>query len=380
MLTRFGTVLSSAWLNSHSSGDFAPASGAASGLLPRLSNVPNAPCRAANDSGSTEQLACHRPILGETPVSDYRHHLPQLSGSTFLTDGGIETTLIFDRGFDLPLFACYPLLGQRSGREAIKRYYRDYLEIAEKRRLGFVLESPTWRCSRDWGAKLGHNAGKLEALNRDAIHLMEELRQEARTGAPIVISGNIGPRGDGYAPDALLSPDEAQEYHSHQIRIFADTAADMVAVVTMTHTSEAIGAARAAASAAMPVVISFTTETDGRLPSGETLRGAIEKVDEATSATPVYYMVNCAHPDHFAGALGQGEWRSRIRGIRANASRKSHAELDSSDVLDPGDRFELAQDYVRLREMLPNLSVLGGCCGTDHRHVEQICISCLEAA
>ncbi|MHA6298088.1 homocysteine S-methyltransferase family protein [Devosia sp. CAU 1758] len=313
-------------------------------------------------------------------MSDYRHRLPQLSGNIFLTDGGIETTLIFDRGLDLPLFASYPLLDQVGGREAIKRYYRDYLEIAEKRDLGFILESPTWRCSRDWGVKLGHDASKIEAFNRNAIKLMEELRQEARTASPVLISGNIGPRGDGYAPNALLSPDDAQDYHSHQIEIFAETAADMVAVVTMTHTGEAIGAARAAASVSMPVVISFTTETDGRLPSGETLREAIEQVDEMTHAAPVYYMINCAHPDHFAGALGEGEWRSRIRGIRANASRKSHAELDSSDVLDPGDRFELAQDYLRLRQKLPNLSVLGGCCGTDHRHVEQICITCLASA
>ncbi len=313
-------------------------------------------------------------------MTSYRHRLPQLGGSFFLTDGGIETTLIFHQGLALPLFASYVLLDDTAGREALKRYYRDYLKIAEERGIGFVLESPTWRCSRDWGAKLGHDGRRIEAFNREAIELMEELRREARTGVPMVISGNIGPRGDGYAPEAQLSPDEAEAYHSHQIRTFADTAADMVAAVTMTHTGEAIGVVRASRSAGMPVAIAFTTETDGRLPSGETLGEAIEKVDEETGAAPAYYMVNCAHPDHFAGALGEGTWRSRIRGIRANASRKSHAELDNSDVLDPGDPVELGQDYKRLRRMLPELSVLGGCCGTDHRHIEQICLSCLEAA
>ncbi|WP_011579967.1 MULTISPECIES: homocysteine S-methyltransferase family protein [Chelativorans] len=312
-------------------------------------------------------------------MTDHRDRLPQLSGS-FLTDGGIETTLIFHKGLDLPHFASYALLDDRAGRDALKSYYRDYLRIAEERGVGFILESPTWRCSRDWGAKLGHDTQRIETFNREAIKLMEELRREARTGAPIVISGNIGPRGDGYAPEAQLSPDEAEEYHIHQIRTFADTAADMVAAVTITHTGEAIGIARAARSAGIPVAISFTTETDGRLPSGETLGEAIEKVDDATDATPAYYMVNCAHPDHFANALDEGEWRARILGVRANASRKSHAELDNSDVLDPGDPVELAQDYMRLRRKLPNLSVFGGCCGTDHRHIEQICITCLEAA
>lgn len=209
---------------------------------------------------------------------------------------------------------------------------------------------------------------------------MEELRGEAREVAPIVISGNIGPRGDAYAPEAQLSPDEAEDYHRHQIRTFADTAADMVAAVTMTHSGEAIGVVRAAISCGMPVAISFTTETDGRLPSGESLAEAITAVDEATGGAVLYYMINCAHPDHFTEALREGTWRSRIRGIRANASRKSHAELDNADVLDPGDPVELAQDYLRLRRRLPNLSVLGGCCGTDHRHIEQICLTCLAAA
>jgi len=313
-------------------------------------------------------------------MTDYRNRLPQLDDSFFLSDGGIETTLIFHRGFELPLFASYVLLENEAGRKALKDYYRDYLRIAEERGVAFILESPTWRCSREWGAKLGHDVNRIEAFNRDAIKLMEELRQEARTGAPIVISGNIGPRGDGYAPERRLTPDEAEEYHSHQIRTFADTAADLVTAVTITHSEEAIGIVRAARSAGMPVVIAFTTETDGRLPSGEALQEAIEKVDDSTGAAPAYYMVNCAHPDHFAGALGEGAWRSRIRGIRANASRKSHAELDNSDELDAGDPVALAQDYVRLRQKLPQLSVFGGCCGTDHRHIEQICIKCLEVA
>lgn len=313
-------------------------------------------------------------------MSAYRYCLPQLKETCFLTDGGIETSLIFQRGFDLPLFAAFVLLDDKRGREAVKSYYRDFLRIAEERGMGFILESPTWRCSRGWGEKMGYDAQKIELFNRAAIGLMEELRRESSTDGPIVISGNIGPQGDGYALETQLSADEAEEYHSHQIRTFAETAADMVAAVTMTHSGEAIGVVRAARSEGMPIAIAFTTETDGRLPSGEALGEAIEKVDEATGAAPVYYMINCAHPDHFSDVLGEGAWRSRIRGIRANASRKSHAELDNSDVLDPGNPAELAEDYKRLRRMLPDLTVFGGCCGTDHRHITQICIRCLEAA
>ena len=305
-------------------------------------------------------------------MTSFRARLPQLGGGLFLTDGGIETVLIFDRGLSLPHFAAYALLETPGGRAALKAYYRDYLTIAAEKGTGFILESPTWRCSPDWGAKLGHDLAAIAAFNADAIALMAELRQEVRLPKPVVISGCVGPRGDGYAPDRQLSPAEAEAYHRRQIESFAASPADMVTAVTMTHSGEAIGVVRAARRANIPVAISFTTETDGRLPSDETLGEAIETVDRATSGAPVYFMVNCAHPDHFSGALDKGDWRSRIRGIRANASRKSHAELDNSETLDPGDPHELAQDYLRLRSLLPGLAVVGGCCGTNHRHIDEI--------
>ena len=155
--------------------------------------------------------------------------------------------------------------------------------------------------------------------------------------------------------------------------MFAETDADMVAAFTMTYAEEAIGIVRAATAAGMPIAISFTTETNGRLPSGEALDQAIARTDEATSGAPAYYMVNCAHPTHLAGALERGgAWRERVRGLRANASRRSHAELDESPDLDAGDPDELARQYDELRAAFPRLSVAGGCCGTDHRHVEAI--------
>ncbi len=307
----------------------------------------------------------------------YRDDLPQLSGDLFLTDGGIETTLIFHRGLDLPEFAAFDLLKHVDGTEELRRYYRPYLEIAREREVGFVLESPTWRANPGWAEKIGYSEERLEEANRKAIELMEELRLEedaAAAGRPIVISGCIGPHGDGYSPETMLSAEEAREYHSTQIETFADTPADMVTAITMTYADEAIGVALAAREADLPVVLSFTVETDGRLPSGQPLGEAIQQVDEATDSYPAYYMINCAHPTHFEPAIEpDAPWRDRIRGVRANASTQSHAELDEATELDAGDPADLGARHAALRGRLPELNVFGGCCGTDHRHVGEIC-------
>jgi S-methylmethionine-dependent homocysteine/selenocysteine methylase len=302
----------------------------------------------------------------------HRTALPQLEDDLFLTDGGLETSLIFHQGIDLPEFAAFVLLDDDEGLDHLRRYYEPYIALAKESGAGFVLESPTWRASPGWADRLGVSGEKLDALNRRAIELMEELRESAGD-VPVVISGCVGPQGDGYQPAELLSAPEAREYHSTQIGTFADTAADMVAAVTMTYSDEAIGVAQAALDAGLPAAISFTLETDGRLPSGQGLGEAIEQVDEATGGAPAYYMINCAHPTHFEDVLATDEpWRDRIRGLRANASMLSHDELDQTDELDDGDPEDLGARYAALRDRLPQLNVLGGCCGTDHRHVAAI--------
>jgi S-methylmethionine-dependent homocysteine/selenocysteine methylase len=253
--------------------------------------------------------------------------------------------------------------------------------IAAQNRVGFVLESATWRASSDWAQKLGYSKEALAEANRDSIALLVELRNKYESAAtPMVISGCVGPRGDGYDPGAVMSVAEAQAYHADQVAVFADTAADMVSAITMTNVNEAVGLTRAAVAANMPVAISFTVETDGKLPTGQSLQDAIEAVDKATAHAPVYYMINCAHPTHFEGVLMKGgAWRERIGGVRANASAKSHAELNDSTELDAGNPHELGAQYRALRKLLPNLTVMGGCCGTDHRHVAEICTACLAA-
>ncbi|MGE3621968.1 MAG: homocysteine S-methyltransferase family protein [Acidimicrobiia bacterium] len=300
--------------------------------------------------------------------------LPQLEADVFLTDGGIETTLIFDDGFDLPDFAAFPLLDRMDGRAALARYFTSYLDVARRDGVGIVMETPTWRASADWGDRLGYDADALDRVNRDAVALVRDIAAPfAGPATPVVVSGCVGPRGDGYAPGALMSWPEARDYHRAQVHSLAAAGADLVTAVTMLDPGEAVGIVDAAREAGLPVVVSFTVETDGALPTGQTLGAAVAEVDEATGAAPAYYMVNCAHPAHFAHVLDpDAAWTARLGGLRANASRASHAELDAATELDAGDPEELAGLYADLRAAHPGLRVLGGCCGTSHVHVGAI--------
>jgi S-methylmethionine-dependent homocysteine/selenocysteine methylase len=301
-----------------------------------------------------------------------RQQLPRLGGAAFITDGGLETTLIFRNGLELPDFASFVLLDEPEGVEAVRSYYESYVEIGSRRGIGVILDTVTWRANADWGARLGYSTAQLSDLNRRAVELLEDVRAEAGDDPPILISGCIGPRGDGYKVGVAMAPGEAEHYHSPQIEVFAGTSADLVTAWTLTYPEEATGIVRAAQKAGIPVVISFTVETDGRLPNGQSLREAIEAVDGETGAAAAYFMVNCAHPTHFEDELEAGPWLERLRGIRANPSVRSHAELDEATELDAGDPVELAADYARLRAQFPQLNVLGGCCGTDERHLDEI--------
>jgi S-methylmethionine-dependent homocysteine/selenocysteine methylase len=298
--------------------------------------------------------------------------LPQLSSDTpFITDGGLETTLVFIDGIDLPDFAAFPLLDTEDGRDALARYYGAYLDLAQHFGAGMVLDTPTWRANLDWGPRLGYDAIRLAAINRRAVEFVRELADE-RTALEYVVNGVIGPRGDGYVIGSTMKASEAAAYHGLQARAFAEAGAGMISAITMTYADEAIGIARAAAAVALPAVISLTVETDGRLPSGQELGDAIAQIDASAGTAPAYYMVNCAHPTHFADQLDpSAEWTARIRGVRANASSMSHAELDAATELDRGDIGELANLYSDLSETI-DLRVIGGCCGTDHEHVGSI--------
>lgn len=311
-----------------------------------------------------------------TSIDIAEKRLPQLTGNTlFVTDGGLETELVFHDGIDLPAFAAFPLLASPDTRARLRRYYDGYLDIARRHGTGFVIETPTWRANPDWAAQLGYSPERLDALNRAAVELAEEVRAVATAdGVTAVVSGCVGPRGDGYDPGEAMTAEEAERYHAAQIGAFAATTADQVTAITMTNTAEATGVVRAAAAAGIPAAISFTVETDGRLPTGQPLHEAVEQVDAETGGSAAYFMVNCAHPTHFSDALDhEGAWRGRLVGLRANASTKSHAELDESTELDEGDPADLGTRHAVLRDRLPSVTVLGGCCGTDARHVAAIC-------
>jgi homocysteine S-methyltransferase len=310
-------------------------------------------------------------------MAKHRQALPQMGERLFLSDGGMETTLIFHEGLELPHFAAIVLIASEAGREALRRYYAPYVAIARRDGRGLVLDTPTWRASADWAAPLGMTPEALEALNVEAVRFVAGIRAaEATPATPIVVDGVVGPRGDGYDPAFVMSAAEAEGYHARQVAVLARAGADMVGALTMSYVEEAVGIARAAAAEGIPVAVSFTVETDGRLRTGMTVEAAVEACDAATGGYPAYYMLNCAHPSHFRDALGAGAWQGRIGGIRANASKRSHAELDAAPELDEGDPAELAADYRALMRMLPRLRVLGGCCGTDHRHVGAISGAC----
>jgi homocysteine S-methyltransferase len=290
-----------------------------------------------------------------------------------LADGGIETDLIHHFGQDLPHFAAFVLLDSPQGRDALRAYYRPYLQLAAEQGLSLVLETPTWRASRDWLELLGRPGNDVRRVNEDAVHLVQELRDEAGQDGSVLVSGCVGPRADGDPGSAAMAPREAQRYHAPQIEALTSAGADRVAALTISYPDEAIGVVRAAVDAAVPVVISFTVEATGLLPDGTPLADAVHQADDATGAAADSFMVNCAHPLHIAPAVQDGgDWTARISGVRANASTRSHAEMDAAPDLDEGEPAMFARELVGLREHLPALELLGGCCGTDVRHITEI--------
>jgi homocysteine S-methyltransferase len=299
--------------------------------------------------------------------NDHGGALPQMSGQPVVTDGGLETELIYHHDVDLPDFAAFPLVDSDRGRDLLLRYYEGYVDIAARAGTALQLETPTWRASSDWGDRLGYPAAELRRVNRDAVALLRSLRDRAGLDS-FLVSGSLGPRGDGYIAGEVVDPDDAATYHALQVEAFAEAGADLVTALTLTGTGEAMGIVRAARSAGLPVAVSFTVEQDGRLPDGTRLGTAIDEVD--AEGGPDYFMLNCAHPTHMApGLTAGGTWQSRIVGLRANASTRSHEELDAATEIDEGDPVELRAAQDALRAYLPNLALVGGCCGTDARHV-----------
>lgn len=304
---------------------------------------------------------------------NFRKQLPQLSGDLFLADGGIETDLIFNHGIEIREFASHTLLPDPAGREAIRNYFDGFLSLADDCGAGFILDSQTWKAHMHWAEDLDATEQELRRANEDSVAFIAGIRDaQADRAQPIVLNGIVGPTSDAYAPEDRVGAKQAEHYHARQLEWLAGTEVDMVTAVTFPRADEAVGFVRAARALELPVVVSFTVETDGRLPTGRPLGDAIRLVDDSTGGAPAYYMVNCAHPDHFFHVLDDSDWTRRIRGLRCNASRLSHAELDECEVLDDGNPAELGAQYGKILQAMPWVNVLGGCCGSDLRHITEI--------
>ena len=298
----------------------------------------------------------------------------------FLTDGGLETTFIFDYGINLPEFAAFPLVLKSFYREKLMEYYRKYLDISLKYKKGFILESPTWRASKDWGEKLNYDEQELFVINQRSITLMESIRDEYKDENPFIyISGCVGPRSDAYNIGRKMTIDDAVDYHLPQIKALKSSGADFITALTINYLEEGLGIVMAAQEANIPVVISFTVEKNGKLCDGRSLEDAIMDIDWCTGSYPLYYMVNCAHPSHYLSEINtDNQWIQRIKGCRSNASSLSHEELDASDSLQQDPMYEFTDSHILLKTFLPGLKVFGGCCGSDHNHVEGLCQTFFE--
>lgn len=316
-------------------------------------------------------------------TAKYRNQLDKifaLSSPYLIAYSSLETLLIFAEEKELPCYASFVLVKSEEGRDRIRRFYEEHIRLAISHQRSILLDTVGWRANSDWAGKLGIFGDELDDLNRKSVELMVDLQRSMETpGTKIVLSGSVGPRGDGYRTDFRMTPAEAQQYHAHQINVYRDSAIDIIVAYTLTYLDEALGITLAARSAQIPIALSFTLETNGCLPSKESLRTCIEEIDAKTGAWPMFYMVNCIHPIHFIDLLRlhrEEPWVKRIRGFRCNASKLSHEELDNAATLDDGDPVEFGSIHRALREVLPHVVVMGGCCGTDIRHISQICQQC----
>lgn len=287
-----------------------------------------------------------------------------------LADGGIETALTDRLGQELPEFAAFVLLDTVEGRDALRAYYRPFVELARARGIAMVLDTPTWRANPDWGARLGYDAEALERVNADAVALVRDGigDPDGDTLPEILVNGCVGPRYDDYVAAQRMTPEQAEHYHAPQVRTLAEAGADRVTSVTTLDAAEGIGVVRAAQRARIPAAVSFVLGPDGRLADGASLAKAIDQVDAATGGAAIGFLVNCAHPSEAAAGLADcagATELSRIIGFRLNAAK--HGEDGPGD--DPERFAELEAD---LRAYAPNAAVLGGCCGTDVPHVSAL--------
>lgn len=302
---------------------------------------------------------------------------PRLEGKFYLTEGGTETEILYKWGFELPEFAMFPLLDNPKADQVIRDIYRRYFDAAEKHQTGLLILGHDYRASPDWGAKLGYTTEGLADMQRRTIEFLDDVRREyVGRVSDVYIAGCIGPRGDAYGTGGDISEEEAEEYHSVQLTTLKSTQADMAIAVTFNNVPEAVGVIRAAHRIGIPIGVSLTLTTEGVLRSGPTLREAIEVIEEKTNGSAAWYGTNCSHPLEFASALAdEGPWLERLRYIRPNAVKMEKVALCKLGHLEDGDPVELGEQMGEVASKFPSADILGGCCGTDERHLGEIAIN-----
>lgn len=295
-------------------------------------------------------------------------------GIFYLSEGGTETEIMYGHGFDFPEFAMFTLLDQPAAMARVREMYERYLDTAARHGFAVLMGGLDYRASTGWAARVGCSGDQLRDVQMRCIDFLRTMAEPYVSQLPAVkISGLIGPRGDAYTADTTITAEESEDYHSEQIATLASAEVDLVQALTFNNVPEAVGVARAAARHGLSVSISFILDGPKRLAAGPTLREAIEAVDELTGdERPVFYGVNCVHPDEFAGALEDAEWFRRVRCLRPNAVMADKVALCSLGHLESGDPVALGATMGELSRQHPHLDIWGGCCGTWDTHLEEI--------
>lgn len=299
---------------------------------------------------------------------------PRRDGVFYLAEGGQETEIMYKFGHDLPHFAMFTLLDQPAAVADMRAMYRRYLDTAARHGFNALMGGLDYRASPDWAGLLGYTRSDLRDMQLRSVDFLREAAQPyAGQIREILIVGTVGPRGDAYSLNQVITADEAEDYHSAQLETLRDAKVDLVSALTFNNTPEAVGVARAAASFGLPLSVSFALDSDHRLMSGPTLREVIETVDrEAGEARPAYFGVNCSHPLEFTPALESGEWIRRIRMLRPNAVSMEKTQLCRLGHLESGDPDELGRQMGELAARYPHIDIWGGCCGTWDAHLDRI--------
>jgi S-methylmethionine-dependent homocysteine/selenocysteine methylase len=301
-----------------------------------------------------------------------------------LTDGGIETRIMFETGITLPPYVQVTgLVKDPAGGPVLCRIYESYIAAARSFGLPVVIGTPTFRASMNFVLQAGlDGTGAVRRLNADAAAMHREIRAQS-DHRPIYIAGVIGPSGDAYRPEESLSAEEAREYHSLQAGTLAQSGVDFLYAPTFPAVEEALGAAMAMGATGLPHVVSFVLERNGRVLDGTPLHAAIERIDAAASPAPLFYSISCVHPSIAATALRDEAVFSnlvarRLNEFKANSSPLSPEELVQLDHPEGDDPDLFAAEMWKIHEDF-GLRVLGGCCGTDDRHIRALAARMADA-